>query len=217
MFRKVTFSTDERTVGKDGFPFEVRLPSIVWKYINRNYPYKSYRTYVDNMPRDFQAHLLRRKRTIDYMDSDSVCAGVLSEKFKNLLEEIKVSHEEYDLIPMRIDDFEEVFYLMLVPIHNYDIINFKDSVFTNYDPDEDDGIFYYKFDSYQAFLESSKDCRNPYELVLDKKYEKYDILKFNYAGMFFSPRLQEAIVENGILGVDYYGRRSDFYVKLTIK
>lgn len=225
-FLQPTATISPEIVGREGYAFEVNLPGEIAGFLRGKaedtpYDFKKLSSLVQDIPSGLSAKMERRKKTVDYMESSAIIPwveAIISEKFKNVLETTGVNKSEYLLKEINILGQDKPYYILFIPELGWDAIDYEDSVFTDTVLDEDVGIRYYRFSSMEEFLKASKThVYSAYRIVLDKKYEDFDVIHLRVAGTYFSPRLQKAIESNGIVGVAYFKRRSDFFVQLDFK
>ncbi len=223
-FLEVTSTLDPKIVGRDGFWFSVELSEDIVNYItekskDKEEYYKHFHEIIKAIPEDLICKMEnRRKRTVDYMDrSPSLegIVGVVSENFKRVVEEAAIPKKQYIFKRIRIAGQEDPFFLFCVPVMNYEMTKFKETIFTDLFLDEDIGIRYYKFKNPKEYYEASRThAFIPYKIVLDKRYEKYDIISIRPHITYFSPRLINLLYEKGIKGQSYIARRSPSFIFL---
>ena len=140
LFKEVSYTIDEKIVGKNGSPFTIEIQSKEFHdyklqnnkdiFLNLN----NFKTGNDfaNMPDNLKGKLLRRKNSIDIMDYSPNFLGlhiIVSEKVKQIVEELQIDSKEYYFRKIRIKDTNDDCYLLLVPIIDYDELLFEKSIY----------------------------------------------------------------------------------------
>ena len=115
----------------------------VSEYIDQNLSYKSncesIDDVLDNLPEPVVGKLLKRKDVVDYMDycyDNPIVVGVVSSKFKQVIESLQINKNEYRFKELKLKNFEDSFYLFLVPMISETDIVFPECLFWNEETNE---------------------------------------------------------------------------------
>lgn len=150
----------------------------------------------------------------DYMDvwpKFRGCFGVINERIKTIFEELNISKEEYILHPIDIEGCCEMYYIMFVyqiPITN---IVLKKSVYCHsFHPEVE-----YKLNNHNQYYDGEFECIIPKHLVIGKEFSNYDIIRIqSCSDTFFSERLVHKIMENNVIGLQFYPSGRHAYDKM---
>lgn len=125
MYYQITFTLDKKIRGKFEMPHTIELDSKSFlNYItekNRNILmyFKNKKDLYINMPNEIAGHIIKRKDYVDFMDFTPACLSlkaVVSEKIKDIFENLHIKESEYILKQIKIKGIDKHFYLLFVPI-----------------------------------------------------------------------------------------------------
>ena len=128
------------------------------------------------------------------------CFGVINEKIKTIFEELSISHEEYILHPIDIEECNDNYYLMFiyqVPITN---IILSRSIYCNsFHPEIE-----YTLNEHNQFYDGGFELITPKKIVIGKEFSTYDIIRVEGCSYtFFSERLTHALLKNNVIGLEF--------------
>ena len=203
-FFSVDVSWDEKILKKRSHPQSVKiLTSEFDEYIDKyDHDWDLYFSHIedffDNMPQLLEGKFDYKDGTWDYMVAYFRRRGMIaavSEKVKNILEELHVQKNEYVLKPINIQGYDGPYYLMFVPFIPDSELIYPLSDFVNFFTKE-----IYNFENITKMKEHINDIYL-LNVCLPDKYKERDIILVQWcAGVFFSKRLARAFIENNVKG-----------------
>lgn len=90
--------------------------------------------FYEGMPKDIKGKLMSHNKNYDYWEKRGLSGGVsgivaiVSQKFIDTLDKVQVSHDEYYINPIEVVNSRGCFYMLFVPMMDYDIIDFNESI-----------------------------------------------------------------------------------------
>jgi len=202
---QIDFTLDKKVRGRYEMPHTIEITSKeVSEYIDQNLSYKSncesIDDVLDNLPEPVVGKLLKRKDVVDYMDycyDNPIVVGVVSSKFKQVIESLQINKNEYRFKELKLKNFEDSFYLFLVPMISETDIVFPECLFWNEETNEEN----IRFDCRESWAKASIDiCLR--KVVVNSKCKNNDIISPRIASVFFSERIIRALENNSIVGFD---------------
>lgn len=213
-YRQIDVSWDEKLLKRRAAPQTVRIlnkefdeymemynNSVQMNIENSDWLY-------DRIPENLEGKLDYKDLTWDYMKAAYVQFGMIaavSEKVKNILEELNVSKEEYTLKPIKIKDYDLTYYLMFVPfISDEEILLNNSDVRFKKKPDRKLPV-----ETLEQVHEYDKriDTFVFYKtMTLPKKFQARDIIYVPRATIrpHFSKRLIDAFEKNKVKGWEFF-------------
>lgn len=205
MYYQITFTLDKKIRGKFEMPHTIELDSKSFlNYItekNRNILmyFKNKKDLYINMPNEIAGHIIKRKDYVDFMDFTPACLSlkaVVSEKIKDIFENLHIKESEYILKQIKIKGIDKHFYLLFVPIIRdadfvypkckfVDMFNEYEKIFQNRQEFYDDEEIYF-----------------PQKITLEAKYKGFDLLYPQGSDVFFSERVINAFEKEKVIGYD---------------
>ena len=206
-FFSVDVSWDEKILKKRSHPQSVKiLTSEFDEYIDKyDHDWDLYFSHIGdlfkNIPTELVGKFDYKDDTWDYMTVYYRRRGmiaVVSEKVKNILEELHVSETEYVLKSIKIQGYDKSYFLMFVPF-------IPDSEFiyslSDFESLYKEGEFY----NYTDRKEMREHLYNIYlrNVCLPLSYQERDIIMVQWChGVFFSKRLVKAFIDNNVKGFE---------------
>lgn len=205
MYYQITFTLDPNVRGRYEMPHTVKIYSeAFWNYIaekNRNISiyFENKHSLYSNMPQEITGHIVKRKDCVDIMDFTPACLSlkaVVSEKVKNVFENLRIQKSEYIFKQIKIKGIESDFYLLFVPIIRDTEFVYPKCVFAEmFNGDEK------VYQSRQEYY-NDNEIYFPKRITLNAKYKGFDLLYPQGADVFFSERIIDAFKNEGITGYD---------------
>ena len=199
------FTLDKKIRGRYEMPHTIEITSKnVSEYMDHNLSYNNYyesiNDVLDNFPEPIVGKLLKRKTVVDFMDycyDNPTLVGVVSSKFKQVIESLQINNNEYGFKEITLKNFEERFYLFFVPMIPETDVVFPECLFWNEETNEEN----IRLDSRESWAKASIDiCLR--KVVVKSKYKNNDIISPRIANVFFSERIIKALLNNNIVGFD---------------
>jgi hypothetical protein len=216
VFYQIGFTLDKKIRGRYEMPHTIDLNKElieykrqkcknVWQY------FENIDTIYNEMPNNLTGKLYKRKDVVDIMDSSPYFLSldyVITEKVKTILEELCIDRSEYILKEIRVENFNEKFYLMFIPIQRIEnLIDFKNSFFKC-------GDNVVSFNSYSEYFEEVSVCV-PKKILIPKEYAEKDIFNLQGCDVFFSERVISRFKTYNVSGYDieegYFKTDLEFY------
>lgn len=202
---QIDFTLDKKIRGRYEMPHTIEIISKnVSEYMDHNLSYNNYyesiNDVLDNFPEPIVGKLLKRKTVVDFMDycyDNPTLVGVVSSKFKQVIESLQINNNEYGFKEITLKNFEERFYLFFVPMIPETDVVFPECLFWNEETNEEN----IRLDSRESWAKASIDiCLR--KVVVKSKYKNNDIISPRIANVFFSERIIKALLNNNIVGFD---------------
>lgn len=218
-YHTVKVSWDEALLKRRTGPQSIKITTKSFDEYMEQYTYGNWNNYYrdidflyDRIPENLEGTFDYKDVTWDYMDAYfyrfSMIAAV-SEKVKNILEDLNVSKDEYVLKPIKVKGYEGPYYLFFVKVLPESEIIYSKTLFRNNETKE-----LCKFDSDDDVRQKIKDgilCAS--EIHLDSKHASRDIISIQYhPADFFSQRLVDAFREHNVKGVEIGSRDHEFKI-----
>lgn len=153
--------------------------------------------------------LLKKARITDFLGYSPILTRVpfvVSRKCLDVL--TKFSLKNYNVIEVEfIDNEADKNYLFWYPYSDLETINFKESIIYSGGSLKHHKRLYHQVSDYNEYLAlADKYLYLDFEkMVMNKHEENYDLIWFWNLGrsMFFSPRLEKAIADSGLSGLEF--------------
>ena len=206
MYYQITFTLDKKIRGRYEMPHTIKLCSkdflnyIAEKNRNISMYFANKNDLYENIPNGIIGHILKRKNFVDIMDFTPACLSlkaVVSEKVKNIFENLQINEIEYFLKEITITGFENKFYLLFVPIIRDSEFVYPKCEFVNMFDDSDKKIFKNRQEYY-----SDKETYFLQKVTLSSKYQGFDLLYPQGSDVFFSEKIINAFEREGVIGYD---------------
>lgn len=213
-YQQIKVSSDEKLLKRRAAPQTVRI-------LNKEFDeyMKMYNTSVqmniensdwlyDRIPENLEGKLEYKDLTWDFMLAAYYRLGMIaavSEKVKNILEELNVSKEEYTLKPIKIKGYDITYYLMFVSLISDEEILIKNSDIRFFEEPERK----LPIETLEQVHEYDKHM-NTYvfykTMALSKKFQARDIIYVLRATIYphFSKRLIDAFEKNKVKGWEFF-------------
>ena len=91
-------------------------------------------SFYEGMPKDIKGKLMSQKKNYDYWEKRGLSQAVsgivaiVSQKFLDILDKVNVNRDEYYINPIEIVNSSVCFYMLFVPMMDYDILDFNESI-----------------------------------------------------------------------------------------
>jgi len=203
VFYQIGFTLDNKIRGRYEMPHTIDLCNElieykrqkckdVWQY------FENIDTIYQDMPQNLTGRLYKRKDFVDIMKCSPYFLSlryVVTEKVKSIFESLNVDKNEYILKEISIENFNEKFYLMFIPIINAkNIIDFKNSYFRC-------GDNIVSYDSYSDYYIKNQ-VDTPKRLSIPKEYTEKDVFSLQIGGVFISERIIKRFESENVVGYD---------------
>lgn len=205
VYHTVGVSWDEKILKRRSMPQGIKITTqsfddYMKRYDNWENYFRDISFLYDHIPNNIEGTFRYKDDTWDFMYAYffrfSMIAAV-SEKVKNILEELKVSKEEYVLKPIKVKECEGPYYLMFVKIIPESELLYSQTLFRNdYTKEvsrfaDNDGRLARSYHFYAS------------DIYLHVKYKCRDIINIQYSSaFFFSQRLVDAFHEHDVKGCE---------------
>lgn len=208
MFKQIDTSSETSITGVSNGIYQVEIDE---KILEKNHNFKQIeelilhydvKKFLENQNDVFnlkisklKGNLLRKAQFTDIMGFTPFFFGfkyIVSQNFVDCLMEVGVSKNQYNLIPIKINQSKIDSYLFFVPIIPSSEIYFSESLIY---PEKDflnETKNYIKLKNYSDYLGIVKDniFTRWEKIVLNKKYDNYDIINIqSESNLFFSDKL----------------------------
>lgn len=215
-YRQIDVSWDEKLLKRRAAPQTVRIlnkefdeymemynNSVQMNIENSDWLY-------DRIPENLEGKLDYKDLTWDYMKAAFVRFGMIaavSEKVKNILEELNVSKDEYVLKPIKIKNFDLTYYLMFVKYLSKENILLRDCDI-RFSENPAINVPVESFDEVDEY-NRNYETRVYYKTVaIPQKFQTKDIICVEGATIYpcFSKRILDAFEQNKVKGYRIFSR-----------
>lgn len=222
-YYQIRASIDSKIIGRSELPITVEIKNKVFSEQSRKYTldvnkyFEEQLNVYDNFPKELSGKMYqRKKKPIDIMSVMPFYMSLkyaISEKVKIILEELKINKSEYHLEEFEIEDSDEKFYFLFIPLlKNSEYVNYEKTVYY-------DGLNekYETFGSYEKYETEKKNGNfRAKTLYVKKELESRDIISVQAGGPFYSERIIEAFQKENVIGYEIISG-GDFIVDLHFK
>jgi hypothetical protein len=205
-YKLIRFTSDEKIKGK-GDNHRIKICDSLDDY-RINFKLNDYLLRFDdfckNMPNEIEGNLIKKKSTIDFMDTMPFILGlkmIVSDSFVFLLKKMNVKNDEYFIKKIIINNFKDNFFLFFVPLIELDNVVFGESLIYNGFNSLKEERNYVKICDFENY---KKNGNTTFEkLVLPTRYNDFDIIAVQGFGYAFSKRLFDAVFDSGLIGIEH--------------
>ncbi|OCA76390.1 hypothetical protein BBI01_06780 [Chryseobacterium artocarpi] len=218
-YYQITESIDPKIIGRSGLPLTIEISEKNFKLQSSTYVV-DFNKYFENkdqayndLPEKIVSKMYQKKGPVDIMGimpHHLIILFVISEKVKNIFENLKVNKAEYKLKELKVQGTNDPFYFLFVPIHkSSETINFEKSLFID-NVNEIERNFA-DFATYQ--LESKAHKFRTKSICINSNLQSNDIIRIQTIKTYFSARIIDTFKKENVIGYDVI-EKGDFKVDL---